>query len=394
MRPTFTQEEENFRQEIRRFITSEKKSSKARGLPSDVFVSELYAKMTEKGWTGMFIPKEYGGTGRKETDWAILIEELAYSGAPEILRTALDMISFIGGGLMIPCGSPEVKRKFLPGLCTGDITVSIGSTEPATGLDMDLFTTRAVDKGDHFIVNGVKIYNEAHRSNHLCVILQTAPEAKSVEHKMSVIMVDLASPGVSVRPLWMMWGLRRDEVVLDNVKVPKENLIGPKDGMYQYVVEALSAEWGTLSNVGTLRRDYERFIELLKATGGSRLLSAMPGIRNQLAELEMELEIGRLLFYKTWWLREQRKPAGVTGAMAKIHVTELWPKLYGVLTEIAGQSARLEGLEAAMKWPMARLGLTYSYEFSPSLTIGGGPTETQRDYVAQQGFGLSKANGG
>jgi len=134
MKPVFSDEEERLREEIGQFISVEKKLSRESGLSSEVFVSQLYAKMAGKRWVGMFAPREYGGAGRSFVDWAILMEELAYSGAPEVLRTGVDMVSFIGGGLILPYGNHELKERFLPGMSTGQIKVSIGSTEPDTCL--------------------------------------------------------------------------------------------------------------------------------------------------------------------------------------------------------------------------------------------------------------------
>jgi len=390
VKPVFTEGEAGLRDEIRQFISSEKRMSRESGLSSEAFISQLYTKIAEKRWLGMFAPREYGGAGRSLIDWAIFMEELAYSGAPEVLRTGVDMVSLIGSGLILPYGSHELKKKFLPGMSAGEIKVSIGSTEPDTGVDVNIFKTRAIDKGDCFVVNGVKVYNEAHRSDYICLILQTAAEAP-LEKKVSVLMLDLTSPGVSIRPLWMMWGLRRDEVVFENVKVPKENLVGQKNEGWGMVTDSFAAEWGTLANVGLLLRDLERFKELLRDTRyGGKAIIDLASVRHILVELALELEIGRLLYYRTWWLRDTGRPNSVAAAMSKIHTTELWLRLYGRMTELAGQYGQLEGSEAARRWPIARLGLPGSYEFSPSLTIGGWPTEQQRDHIAQVGLGLPR----
>lgn len=383
----FNKEQQRLRQEIGDFINREKKSSVERGLTMEAFASGLYTKLASKRWVGMFVPKEYGGAGGSFVDWAIFLDELHYVGTPEIVRTWLDIFGFVAG--FITLGSHELKKKFLPKMCIGEIKSSICSTDPDSGSDMGSFKTYAVAKGDYFIVNGTKIYNESHRCNYTCALVVTAPEAP-VEKRMSALMIDLESPGISMRPLWMMWGLRRDEVVFENVKVPKENLIGKKNEGWEIIWGAFSAEWATVGNVGLIRRDFDRFKELVKGLRyGGKAVNELAVVRHMLVELALELEVSRLLYYRGWWMRDMGEPTAIVAtAMSKVYASELWVKLYSKMTEIAGQYGQLQGAEAAKRWPIVRLGLPGSYEFSPSLTIGGWPTEIQRNVIAQTGLGL------
>jgi len=386
MELAFTKEQQQLRHEISDFINEEKRLSAERNLPMETFSSELYTKLAMKGWVGMFVPKEYGGAGCSFIEWAIFLEELHYVGTPELVRTGMDLMSGVGNFLLL--GGHNVRQKFLPGMCKGEIKSSICSTEPDSGSDLGSFKTRALDEGDFFIVNGTKIYNESHRATHTCALVVTAPEAP-VEKRLSVLMIDLSNPGISIRPLWMMWGLRRDEVVFENVKVPKENLIGGKNEGWEKIREAFLGEWATLGNVGLLRRDFERFKELAKGLHyGRKRISDLAVVRHRLIELSVELEIGRLLYYRASWLRDMHKPMVLAAAMTKVFTTELWVRLYGVMTEMAGQYGQLQGAEAAKRLPLVRLGLPGSYEFSTSLTVGGWPNEILRDVIAQNGLGL------
>ena len=379
----FTKEQEEFRKEISDFISEEKSLSREKKLTTEKFANEMYQKMADKGWLGICIPKEYDGQGRSLFDMAILFEEFSYQGAPELVRTWME----INFGLVIPVilgyGSKDLKKRFLPLVCNGELKFSITSSEPNAGSDIAGIETRAVDKGDHFIVNGTKIWNESHRCNYTCAYVRTDTGAPR-EEGLSSLLIDLKSPGISINPIWMHWGLRRDEVVFEDVKVPKENLVGEINRGWDAISDGVVAEWSMIANSGLFRRDFDRFIGMLKGMKHQgQPISKIPSVRHKLAELAMEIETARLLYYQSWWKRSEGLPALVEAAMSKVFVMDLWERIYNDLIDMLGQYGQLEWSRDTKRWPILKLALTTQYKFGPALAIGGWPSEVQRSVIAQ-----------
>ena len=384
----FSKEQNQFRREISEFIRQEKALGKERRLTTQEFSEKMYEKMGHKGWLGLYVPKEFGGQDCSLIDTAILFEELSYQGAPEVVRTWME----VNFGLVIPIilnhASVELKKRFLPSVCSGELKFSMCSTEPNAGSDIAGVETRAIEDGDHFIVNGTKIYNESHRCNYTCAFVRTDPKAPK-EEGLGVLIIDLKSPGIAINPIWMHWGLRRDEVVFEDVKVPRANLVGEKNRGWDAINSAIAPEWSTIANPGLFRRDFDRFIHMLRGMRfEGKPMNEIVTVRHKLADLAMEIETSRLLYYQAWWKRNEGLPALVEAAMAKVYTMDLWERLYNELIDILGQYGQLEWSKATERWPILRLALSTQYKFAPALAVGGWPSEMQRNVIAQVGMGL------
>ena len=323
----FSEAQEKMRRELPQLIEERKKIAKEQGTSTMDFALDLYKKIGEHGWIGIFIPKEYGGSAGTLLDFGVYLEALHYFRAPEVTRTWTD-INIIIMSAILTYGSEEAKRKFLPPICTGDIRSSICWTEPDGGADAYAHKVRAIKKDDHYLVDGTKIYNESHRCTHTLAFVKTSMgQPRGSGH--SSIMIDLSSPGITMSPLWMQWGLRRDETVFDEVKVPQENLIGTEGMGWDYWYNGvISVEWATLGNTGLLKRDFEMFVEQAKQIQrDGKALTDIPSVRDALAELALELEIGRNLYYRAWSTPKNGLLDIPTSAVTKIYTTELWQKL-------------------------------------------------------------------
>lgn len=379
---SFTEEQEKMRGEIRRIVAEEKAQAKAKGITTTEFADRVYSRIIEQGLIGLFVPRECGGLGRTPLDYGIYLEILHYVGAPEIVRTWSDINAIVMGAL-VTYGSHEVKKNVLTRICKGEIKSSVTWTEPDGGADGGAHKSRAVESGDYFIINATKIYNESHRCNYTFCMVKTDPDAPRGKGH-TAFMIDLSSPGITMRPLWMMWGLRRDEVVFDNVKVPKVNMVGEKDQGWKVWYEGSQClEWTLLGNTGLLKRDFENFVTEIKGIShqGKPLTDSVT-TRSMLAEIALELELGRLLYYRAWSSAEGVLPDLGLASMAKVYTVELWERMYTVMIDILGQYGQIGLSPEARKWPGVRLSLPTSYEFGPALALGGMPTEIQRNTVA------------
>ena len=390
---SFTEEQQRMRDEISHVISDAKARAKVMGMSTSDFASQLYAEMGSHRWMGIFAPKEYGGLGRELIDYAILEETLHYVGAPEVVRTWAD-INGIVIATLVTLGSPEIKEGFLPKMCKGEIKSSICWSEPDSGSDGHVHTTRATEEGDYFIVNGTKLWNESHRCTHTLAFVKTNPQAPRGQGH-SALMIDLASPGISMSPYWMIWGLNRDETVFENVKVPKQNLVGQKNKGWDYWYGrggSQCIEWSMLGNVGLLQRDFERFLGRIKEiTYEGKLLTQNATNRGILVDLSLDLQVARLLYYRAWTSKaENGLPELPLAATTKVFTTELWQKLYTGMINILGRYGQLEGRLAAAKYPVVALGVPPNYKFSPALAIGGMPTEIERNIIASLKLDLPK----
>ena len=248
---TFTPEQEQFRQEIRAFCQQE--------VPKDIRTRletqreehdpALYKKIADRGWIGMQWPVEYGGQGRSRVDMAIFYEEMGYARAPTGRYTG--SVVFVGESI-ITYGTDAQKEYFLPRIARGEITCCWGLTEPGGGSDAASLQMRAVDEGDHFVVTGQKVFTSgAHLADVGMFAVRTDPNAPKY-HGISLLLIDMHSPGVMLQPLYTLGGWRVNATFLDHVKVPKDRLMGQLNEGWRHVITTLGFERSGLAPVGGL----------------------------------------------------------------------------------------------------------------------------------------------
>ena len=225
----FSKEEEEFRKELGEFLDKELTEEIARQNWEDKGLGpegrEFARKLGAKGWLGLGWPKEYGGQGGSPMYEFILVTELARRGA----HIPNDIARLMGGPTILRHGSEELKKEFLPRIARGEIEFALGYTEPQAGSDLAALEMRAVEDGDDYIMNGQKMFNtECHYADYHWLAARTDPDAP--RHRgISLFVVDMNSPGITIRPLWTMSGERTNEVFYDNVRVPKRRMVGEKN---------------------------------------------------------------------------------------------------------------------------------------------------------------------
>jgi len=343
----------------------------------------FHKKMFEKGWWGIGWPKEFGGLGKSAIEQFIFVEEMEAAGAPAMRLTITSVAPTI-----LRAGSEEQKAKWLPPILRGDLEFAVAYSESDAGTDLAALKTRAVLDGDEWVISGQKMWNTgAHTATHNWVAVRTEPEAP--KHKgISMMIVPMDRPGITVQPLWTWSGIRTNAVFFDDVRVPRDNLIGERGMGFYYAMMALDFERIMIGSVGLLRRflgELKAFVRRTRRDG--RPLGAVPWVRRALADLEMRVEVGRQIGLLNAWLIDQGEVPTKEGSIAKVYVTELNAYLASVGMEILGLAGQL-----APDDPAAPLHgrLQWLYTTAPMQRFGGGTNEIQRIIIAQRGLGLPR----
>jgi alkylation response protein AidB-like acyl-CoA dehydrogenase len=377
----FTPEQEAFRQEVSTFL------QEALPEPPDIaedgwivgFDREFSKQLAARGWIGLTWPREYGGQGRSYLDRLILTEELLRHSAPVAAHWLGDRQM---GPSILRYGTPEQQQKYLPGIISGDLVFCIGMSEPGAGSDLAGLQTRAVEDGDSYVLNGQKIWTSfAHLADYCYLVARTNPEVP--KHKgISEFIVDMQTPGITIKPIVDMTGAHHfNEVFFDNVRVPKDCLVGEKDRGWYQIASQLDYE---RSGVERLMSNYPllgAITRYVKETG--RHSSEV--VRHRLAQLHIEFTMGKFLVYKVAWLLSQEVIPNAESAAAKAFCTEFEQRLAQAASELMGGYGQLmPGSHAAL------LGgrVARAYLYAPAYTIQGGTSTILRNIIAMRGLGL------
>jgi alkylation response protein AidB-like acyl-CoA dehydrogenase len=380
----FSKEEEAFRQELREFaskeVTPEVMEEAESGLGWGPHAWEFVRKLGSKGYLTPTWPKEYGGLGLPPIYRFIVHEELDYTGAlpPE----ALVVGAGVAGPTIMLYGSDEQKREYLPRIAKGEIEFALGYTEPQAGSDLANLEIRADEKDDGFILNGQKVFNtRCHFAQYHWIAVRT--DANGPKHRgISLMIVDLSSPGISLRPLWGVDGIRTNEVFYDNVLVPKKNLVGEKNRGFYYTVTAL--EFERVLTVGGLKRTFETLVDYVKQVPHLR---ANPVVRQKISQIAAEIEIGRIFSYRLAWLQTKRVVASYEASASKLFSSELSQRLASTGMEILG----LRGLiQRGSSLAPVEGKIEYLCRETLLNTIAGGTSEVMRNIIATRGLELPK----
>jgi alkylation response protein AidB-like acyl-CoA dehydrogenase len=389
----YTEEEEAFRKEVQAFI-DEAMPPGWLGVdpgPEEESREEVYElalktwkKLGEKNWVGLTWPKAYGGQEAPLWKEMILLQELAYRGVP-----GMDL-AIAQADLLLAFGTEEQKQRFIPPITRGEVKWAIGMSEPNAGSDTFAVQLKAVEQEDGYVLNGQKIWSSgAHHAKYEVVYARTDPDNKHMG--LSVFIVDLESPGISMRQIEQMTGVPAFcEVFFDNVAVPKENLIGEKNGGWQVLLHAFGAErtYGLFINYNT-KRYLEQLIQFCKETYvNGQPLGKDALIRNRLAQASIEIEVVCNLGHDLNWLATQGQPTVKGSSAIKVLGAAVAQRLANLGMQILG----LYGpLNEDSKW--VQLGGRFRHEYlsSAAFSLAGGTSETSRNHIAgRAGLGLPR----
>ena len=380
----FTPEEEAFRGEVRSTLQGWLRDRPEGGLEAWQFYRGFIKKLAERGWHTLAWPEEWGGQGANHMKQVAYNEEIAYIDAP-----AMDLGSDRVGPTIMLYGTEEQKQRFLPPIARGEAVWCQGFSEPSSGSDLASLETRAVEDGDTFVINGSKIWTSlAHLAQWMILLVRTDPDAP--KHKgISYFLLDMKTPGITIQPLVDMAGRHTfNQVFFDNVRVPRDCLVGELNRGWYVAAATLDFERSGIQRVIGNLRTYEQLLAYARETKrNGRTLIEDPLVRNKLAELKIEFEVGRLLAYRVAWMQGQGLVPNYEASVAKMYGSELAQRLANAGVRILGLGGQLAPGSA---WAPLQGRIQAFYLSAAALTIAAGTSEVQRNIIAGRGLGMPR----
>lgn len=391
MKLQFTPEQEAFRLEVRTFVQQ--------NLPADIrrkvelglrLEHEDYVTwfriLETRGWLTPGWPVAHGGPGWDHVQRYIFDEETLLGGAPRIIASGIQML----GPVLIAFGTEEQKKKYLPDIRQSNTWWAQGFSEPGAGSDLAAVRTTAVlePDGKHFVVNGHKIWTSyAQWCSMMFALVRTDPNAAKPQEGISFLLIDMKSPGLTVRPIRMLeGGTDLNECYLDNVRVPVENLVGELHKGWSYGKYLLGHERTGIAGIGSCKQQLARARQIAQEQG----LESDPILQAKLAQFEVELMALEYTALRLLSPNQQSRTPAVEASMLKVRGTELRQAIFETLVDIAGPNAVpfsqeaqfLEHLDQAAV-DESLVALAANCLDSRKLTIYGGTNEVQRNMIAR-----------
>jgi alkylation response protein AidB-like acyl-CoA dehydrogenase len=388
---TFTPEQEAFRGEVRAWLAANlpddlrgRAFAASRCGPGEVEKLRGWQKrMYEARYVGIDWPREFGGQGATLVDQIILYQEMARAGSPQFVnRGGLSML----GPTLMKHGTPAQQRRFLPHILTADELWCQGFSEPNAGSDLANLQTRATRRGETYVVKGQKVWTSmAHVADWCFLLVRTDPAAP--RHKgISFLLVDMRSPGITVRPLRQMTGEAEfNEVFFDDVEVPADRVVGQENGGWGVALTTLAYERDLLTFIRhiSLRNALEQLLALVRAQGRA----GDPVVRQQVASLWIGEQVLQLNAYRSLTRILRGGEPGPEGSTSKLFWSHLDQELAETAARVLGPHAQLlegsRGVPGAGHWAYYEL-------LAQASGIRAGTSEILRNILAERVLGLPK----
>jgi len=340
-------------------------------------------KLAAKGWLGITWPKEYGGQDGEGIYEYLLNEKLSSVGASQIGKGV-----GIVGKTLINVGSEKLKQEFLPQILKADVEFAVGYSEPNAGSDAAAMRLKAERKGDGWVLNGQKIFTtSAHFADWYWVGARTNTEVRK-HNGISLFLIRMDDPGLTIHPMPTMGGERTNGVFFDDVFVHDDYMVGEVNKGFQYIAEALDIERFTLFTFSPIRGRVQLLCDYVKTASKDGVpLKDDPILRQRVAQLATECEVGRLLGVKFVDAALSGKTPTYEASAYKLYATELSLRVANATMDIVGPGAQLAlgTAEAALN---GRAESCYTYTVID--TIGGGSSEVQKNIISKRELGLPK----
>ena len=390
----FTPEEQSFREEIRAWVHASLPADISHKVHNALRLSrddmQRWAKILgAKGWLGHGWPKEFGGPGWNAVQKHLFEEECALAGAPRVVPFGPVMVAPV----IMAFGTAEQQQRFLPGIASGDVWWSQGYSEPGAGSDLASVKCRAELQGDKYIVNGQKTWTTLGQYGEwIFCLVRTSTEGKP-QTGISFLLIDMKSPGVTVRPIKLLDGEAEvNEVWFDNVEVPANNLIGEENKGWTYAKHLLSHERTNIADVNRAKRELERLKRVAKAEHVYDDIR----FRDEIAKLEVDVVALEMLVLRVLSADKSGKNSLDIAGLLKIRGSEIQQRYTELMMLAAGPYSLPfieEAMEAGWQGDQASSGfpggdvhcapLASTYFNMRKTTIYGGSNEVQRNIVAQ-----------
>lgn len=393
MRFFFTTEQNAFRAEVREFLQREIPPefllSCEEGREEDSYFAAARSFMEKLAAKGLLVigwPKEYGGGGASYMEQAILSEELGYFGVSPANSTGLQ----IAGPAIMRFGTEEQKLRYLPPIAQGKVVWCQGFSEPNAGSDLASAQLRAERDGSDYVLNGQKTFtSRAHWADHIYLLTRTDPHAPRKQQGLSMFLVDMKSPGITLRPLLnFAHAYPQNEIFFDDVRVPAENLIGREGEAWELVTASLSFERVSLSLVGRQQRLFEQLLDFCRSfeLAGRRPLD-LPAVQARLARCAAALQAWRLLCWRVVWLQARGQLPSYEVSLSNFVGKDYRQLFARTAIGVLGPYGLLD--EGS---PLVPLEGRFLHQYLYSMNKHGqGTAEVQRDIVARRGLGLPRS---
>ena len=346
--------------------------------------------LAKQGWVAPAWPKEWGGTGWNVVQRYLFEEELGYVGSPPLIPFGLSMC----GPVLLRFGTEAQKKRFLPRIYNGDDFWCQGYSEPGSGSDLASLKTKAVREGNEYVVNGQKIWTTlGHYADWIFCLVRTDSNMSKKQEGISFLLIDMKTPGITVRPLMLMDGGNEvNETFFENVRVPVENLVYEENKGWTVAKYLLGHERMNTGRIGGSKRELAKLKEFAARQPGDdgRPLLADPRFRDKLTRVEVELmalEITNLRFLDQ--MRRSGQPPGADVSMLKIKGTEIQQALTELAMQAVGPLAQpFAPVAANTPFDEFTAGLAPRYCNYRKTTIYAGSNEIQRNIISKMTLGL------
>lgn len=367
-------EGERFRSEVRELFAQHSESFSRSSMAVN---HDLVDAVAERGWLGFSWPQEYGGRNASLAEQVALNEETAYWGAP--ISKALGAVTLLGNSIL-KHGSPEQKDKFLPLIRRGELSFCLGYSEPEAGSDLASLQTRAVRSGDEWVINGQKLWTTgAHISDWVWLAVRTDPDAQPRHAGITVFLVPMDTPGITVQRNRALSGEISCTVFYDDVRVPDSARVGEINGGWQVITDALAGERITMGNIAAaLHRQLDDLLARIRSDVDGKVGPRGSARRARLGEIAVGIQATRALVSAAIDATDRGSGGRLEAPMAGVLGGEMAEQFGAAALEILGPDATSQALP-----------FEYGLRLSVMYVVGGGTNDVQRGLIAR-GLGMPR----